>query len=68
MADDWYAKWLRSGRLPDGRTAFLVLNGDKAFVCCDPVVFERKSSGLPIPDPGETAEDGFVTPWEPFSP
>jgi hypothetical protein len=69
MNNDWYENWLRTTKLPDGRQAFLVHLGKPVYVCFDPTVLERASKHLPIPWPGEpAAPDGYLTPWELYSP
>lgn len=62
----WHEKWLRTGRLPDGTTAYEVyLAPNEVYVCRDPIVIERKNKNLPVPWPDDPpAPDGFVTPWE----
>lgn len=64
MNSEWHANWLRTGTLPDGRTAYAVHLGKIVNVCCATVVLDRQKKNLTIPDPGEAADDGFVTPWE----
>jgi hypothetical protein len=56
--------WLRSGeRLPDGREILMV--NSAGWICCDPLIIERKNKGMEIPDPGDPpASDGYQTPWE----
>jgi hypothetical protein len=61
--------WFKGQRHPDGREIFAVWlepRDGTQYVCCDPSVLERADKRLSIPDPGETADDGYVTPWEQF--
>ncbi len=64
MNSEWHANWLRTGKIPDGRAAYAVHLGEIVHVCFDTVVLDRQRKNLTIPDPGEAAADGFVTPWE----
>jgi hypothetical protein len=68
MKPNWHSDWLRTGRLPDGRTAYEVHCNDntgQVYACCDPIILERKQKGLEVPLPDDPpSADGFMTPWE----
>lgn len=60
---------IRADTLPDGRTYYaLYEEGGQVYLCFDQTILERATKRLEIPEPGETAKDGYVTPWEKYNP
>lgn len=65
-AGRWYDEWLKTGRLPDGRRAYLVnLTLGGPYACFEPSAEQRQRDGLPIPWPGDPpTKDGYAPNWE----
>jgi hypothetical protein len=61
--------WLKTGQLPDGRTAHALIEKDgQYFACLDERIVDRKDQNLPVPGPDETSPDGFAVLWESLLP
>lgn len=65
-----FEDYVRKGaKTADGRDIFMAIeHKGRVYICCDHSILKRGAENLSIPDPGEVADDGYITPWEDAGP